>query len=101
MNIKEVMESIGINAKAAAQVLSNTDGEEKDRGLREISSSLRDCRAEIIAANNIDMENSSKKGLSPSMLDRLNLNEDRVDSMAKGLEEIATLNDPIGVVDPR
>ena len=98
MNIKEVMESIGINAKAAAQVLSNTDGEEKDRGLREISSSLRDCRAEIIAANNIDMENSSKKGLSPSMLDRLNLNEDRVDSMAKGLEEIATLNDPIGVV---
>ena len=61
MNIKNVMKSIGVKAKAAAQVLSNTDGEKKNKGLQAIASSLRDCRAEIIAANNMDMESSEKK----------------------------------------
>ena len=98
MDIKDIMEEIGVNAKAAAHTLANVDGEAKNTGLREISSSLRKHSGEIIAANNIDMESSAKKNLGPSMLDRLNINEDRVHSMAKGLEEIASFDDPVGVV---
>ena len=98
MDIKDIMEEIGGNAKAAAQTLANVDGEAKNRGLREISSSLRKHSGEIIAANNIDMDTSAKQSLAPSMLDRLNINEDRVHSMAEGLEEIASFDDPVGVV---
>ncbi|HIM20059.1 MAG TPA: glutamate-5-semialdehyde dehydrogenase [Rhodospirillales bacterium] len=98
MDIKDIMEEIGVNAKAAAHTLANVDGEAKNRGLREISSSLRKHSGEIIAANNIDMDTSAKQSLAPSMLDRLNINEDGVHSMAESLEEIASFDDPVGVV---
>ena len=77
MDIKDIMEEIGVNAKAAAHTLANVDGEAKNRGLREISSSLRKHSGEIIAANKIDMDTSSKQSLTPSMLDRLKINKDQ------------------------
>ena len=92
------MEQVGVKAKAAAQTLVNVDGDRKNNALLAAAASLRSRRAEIIASNNIDIEGSEKKGLSPAMLDRLKLTGERIDSMAKSLEEIAKIHEPVGAV---
>ena len=97
-DIPAIMQSIGEHAKAAAQHLLNADGESKTRALTAAATSLRDRAAEILEANAIDIEAAEQKGLTSAMLDRLKLTKDRVAAMAKGLEDIASLNDPVGAV---
>ncbi|MBN08607.1 MAG: glutamate-5-semialdehyde dehydrogenase [Rhodospirillaceae bacterium] len=97
-NIPSMMIRLGAQAKAAAQNLVNADSRAKDLALRAAGAALRDRATDIIAANNHDMEDGSKKGLSSAMLDRLKLNRDRVDGMAQGLEDIANLDDPVGAI---
>ena len=93
-----MMIRLGAQAKAAAQNLVNADSLTKNLALRAAGAALRDRATDIIAANNHDMEDGSKKGLSSAMLDRLKLNRDRVDGMAQGLEDIANLDDPVGAI---
>ncbi|MDG2033858.1 MAG: glutamate-5-semialdehyde dehydrogenase [Rhodospirillales bacterium] len=97
-DITAMMTQLGAQAKAAAQVLVNADGESKNRALRAAAAALRNCAADLIAANDLDMDGGSKKGLSSAMLDRLKLSQSRVDGMAQGLEDIADLDDPVGIV---
>ena len=97
-DVKTMMAGLGTDAKAAAQVLVNADTESKNRALQEAAASLRDRTADLIAANYIDMAGGEKNGLSSAMLDRLKLNEDRVNGMARGLEDIADLDDPVGAI---
>ena len=97
-NVTSMMTRLGAQAKAAAQNLVNADSRAKNLALRAAGAALRDRATDIIAANNHDMEDGSKKGLSPAMLDRLKLNRDRVDGMAQGLEDIANLDDPVGAI---
>ena len=97
-DITAMMTQLGAQAKAAAQVLVNADGESKNRALRVAAAALRNCAADLIAANDLDMDGGSKKGLSSAMLDRLKLSQSRVDGMAQGLEDIADLDDPVGIV---
>ncbi|MEH6495120.1 MAG: glutamate-5-semialdehyde dehydrogenase [Pseudomonas marincola] len=92
------MEELGDRAKEAAQILSQAPTDAKNKALREASKSLRDNCTEILAANATDMEAAISKGISPSFLDRLKLDESRVEAMAKGLEDIADLQDPVGHV---
>ena len=94
MNLKDVMEEIGSKAKEAAQTLSNVKDEAKNRGLLEISSSLRNRTDDKIEANKKDNKESKEKHLSPAMIDRLNLHTERISSMATGLEEIASFSNP-------
>ncbi|MEH6475565.1 MAG: glutamate-5-semialdehyde dehydrogenase [Sneathiella sp.] len=97
-SIDTVMEELGDRAKEAAQILSQAPTDAKNKALREASKSLRDNCTEILAANATDMEAAISKGISPSFLDRLKLDESRVEAMAKGLEDIADLQDPVGHV---
>ena len=97
-NVTSMMIRLGAQAKAAAQNLVNADSLTKNLALRAAGAALRDRATDIIAANNHDMEDGSKKGLSSAMLDRLKLNRDRVDGMAQGLEDIANLDDPVGAI---
>ena len=97
-NITEVMQKIGKAAKDAAQALVNAPAEAKNRALTEAATSLRDNSEAIIQANYKDMAAGEQKGLTSAMLDRLELNEDRISGMAAGLEAIAELNDPVGSV---
>ncbi len=97
-NITEVMQKIGKAAKDAAQALVNAPTEAKNRVLTEAAMSLRDNSEAIIQANYKDMAAGEQKGLTSAMLDRLELNEDRISGMATGLEAIAELNDPVGSV---
>lgn len=86
-------------AKKAAYKLANLDTQVKDRALVAMAESLAARQSEIIAANAIDLNNGQEKGLSKAMLDRLRLTEQRINDMAIGLRQVATLPDPVGEVN--
>jgi glutamate-5-semialdehyde dehydrogenase len=90
------MYGIGVAARAAARVLAFAPEQQKNRALLEGAAALRGSRAAILAANSEDLREAGA-GLSAALLDRLRLDESRVESMAKGLSDIAGLADPIGV----
>lgn len=87
-----------MEAKKACMKLSYMGIEEKNAVLRSIANALRDNTEDILAANKIDLENGRKNGTSQSMLDRLALSPQRIEGMAKGLEKVALLPDPVGEV---
>lgn len=91
------LEIMGANAKKAARFLMNA-GSEKDVALLAIAKALRENSDKIISANNADIENGKKAGLTDSLLDRLRLTEDRIEGMADGVEQVAALKDPVGRV---
>ncbi len=91
------LEIMGANAKAASRFLM-TAGAKKNIALKLIADALRNNSREIIEANNIDIENGKKAGLTNSLLDRLKLSEERINDMAAGVEQVAALPDPIGKI---
>ena len=91
-----VMDALGREAVAAAGVLALANTATKNRALTAIACALRARAPELLAANLRDMEAARAKGLSAAMLDRLALDEKRVEAMARGVDEIAALADPIG-----
>ncbi|HVI87525.1 MAG TPA: glutamate-5-semialdehyde dehydrogenase [Dongiaceae bacterium] len=90
------MKKLGQAAKEAAAKLALADRATKDRALKAMAAALRADRAKIIAANAEDMADGKQHGLTVALLDRLMLDEKRVEAMARGLEEIAELPDPVG-----
>ncbi len=97
-SIDSVMEDLGRGAKEAARILSQSPADTKNTALLEAAKALRTRTPEILAANGKDMAAARERGTSGSFLDRLELNEERLEGMATGLEEIATLKDPVGDV---
>ncbi len=98
MNIAELMRGIGEAARAAQRVLALASTEAKNKVLLAAAENLRLRKDEILLENAKDMAVATKKGLSAAMLDRLELNDERVEGMATGLEQIADLDDPIGTL---
>nr|MCW1950689.1 glutamate-5-semialdehyde dehydrogenase [Octadecabacter sp.] len=98
MSIPTLMADIGTRAKAAAKVLASATAEAKTAALMNAADAVWAARAEIIAANVKDMEFGRDKGLSPAMLDRLMLDEDRISGMVDGLRAVAAQEDPVGAV---
>ena len=92
-----VIEQMGAKAKEAARVLS-VAGSKKDLALNSIADALIEYKDEIIKANNIDIEYGKEIGLTPSLIDRLTLGEDRIKGMADGVRKVSSLPDPIGNV---
>src|SRR5687768_5069184 len=90
------MQPLGRDAVAAAEVLALASSDTKNRALTAAASALRAGAADLLAANARDMEAARAKGLSGAMLDRLALDEKRIEAMAGGVEAIAALTDPIG-----
>jgi len=93
-----LLENIGKKAKEASYELANLNTEEKNKILLNIKNILNKRRNEIIEANKIDIENGKKAGLSEGLLDRLLLNDDRVDGMLDSIDTVIGLDDPIGEV---
>ncbi len=87
---------LGKRARAAERALVRLGTEEKNRALRRAAELLLERTNEILAANAEDMQRAREKGLPPAMLDRLLLDEARVQGMAGGLKELSLLPDPIG-----
>ena len=92
------METFLQEAKSASRVLSTISGAEKNRILKEMANALRVNTKSVLEANAIDMSNGEKNSLSSSLMDRLFLDDSRVDAMAVAIEEIAALKEPVGRV---
>jgi glutamate-5-semialdehyde dehydrogenase len=90
------MAALGTAARAAAEQLAATDSETKARALLAAAGAIRTNQAAILEANRADMAAARDKGLTPALLDRLELDPARVEAMAAGLEQIAEFPDPIG-----
>ncbi len=88
--------SLGEKAKAASRVLSLATTEQKNKALKAIADALKANSNKIIEANAKDLENGEKAGLTRSLLDRLALNSDRINSMADGVAALSSLPDPVG-----
>ncbi len=97
-DIPALMREIGLSARKAAQSLSIATTAAKNKALLESAAALRRRKGEILEANARDMAAGEKKGLTKALLDRLLLNDARVEAMATGLEDIAALPDPVGAV---
>lgn len=97
-DITDLMNDIGAKAKAASAELGFATAERKHAALIGAADAVWADRAAIIAANAKDMDYGREKGLSPAMLDRLMLDEDRVQGMVDGLRAVAEQADPVGVV---
>lgn len=96
--MKALMQELGRAARAAAPVLASATREQKDRALRAAAASIRGDASKILAANAKDMDAAEERDLSAALLDRLRLDAARVEAMARGLEDIASLPDPVGRV---
>jgi glutamate-5-semialdehyde dehydrogenase len=92
------MIAMGVAARGAASQLARVDAQHRHRALLNSAAAIRRDNAKIIAANRIDMALATERGKSDAILDRLLLDEDRVEAMAKGLESIVELPDPVGRV---
>ncbi|MCB2109287.1 MAG: glutamate-5-semialdehyde dehydrogenase, partial [Rhodobacteraceae bacterium] len=97
-DIDALMDGIGQAARAAGLALANASTDAKNKALTEAAKAIRARAGEIKAANAKDMTAGKAKKLTPALLDRLELNDKRIESMAKGLEDIAALDDPVGAV---
>src|SRR5690606_23647206 len=97
-DLGEVMAGIGRAAAAARAPLALSSGDDRNRALHAAAAAIRAQAAAILAANAEDMRAAKARGLSAAMLDRLLLNDKRIEGMAAGIEQIAALADPIGGV---
>jgi glutamate-5-semialdehyde dehydrogenase len=94
--LEREMRAIGGRARTAAALMARAGAEQKTAALNLAAAAIRDTRAAILAANGRDLDAARQHALSAAMTDRLALDEKRVDGMAQGLEEVATLPDPVG-----
>ena len=98
MTNRELMLTLGRAAREAAKVLALAPTSQKNEALMAMAAKIRRSAADILSENARDLENAKAKDMKASFVDRLTLNEARLDAMAKGLEEIAALPDPVGQV---
>ncbi len=96
--VRAGMREIGARARAAARQVANAPGEKKNRALLAGARIIRERADVILAANALDCADARAKNLSAALIDRLMLNPARIEAMARGLEEVADLPDPVGQV---
>lgn len=98
LDIKQYMSQLGQQARAAARELIKADTNKKNEALLAIAIAILDQRATLIAENEKDLAAGREKGLDDALLDRLALNDERINAMAEGVRQIAALADPVGEI---
>jgi glutamate-5-semialdehyde dehydrogenase len=98
LKIKEYMQGLGVNAKAAASILKGIESDKKNAALTVIAQRIRDNKEQLIVENKKDLERGRAQGLEAALLDRLALTPTRIEAMAEGLEQVAALPDPVGEI---
>jgi len=96
--IEETIHQMGRQARAAAYALAKLGADEKNTILRAMAAAIRETTPQLLEANARDLAAGTEKGLSSAMLDRLRLDESRVEAIASGIEQVAALPDPVGQV---
>ena len=97
--VAEVMDRLGRDAREAARVLALASSDAKNRALIAAAAAIRASAEKILEANASDLAEAKAGGAASAFLDRLALDEKRVGSIAKSVEDIARLPDPVGAVD--
>jgi len=98
MDVKNYMQTLGKQARDASRDIARADTNQKNHALVAIAAAIRRDAAKLLEANARDMEHARANGLDSALLDRLEINENTVTSMAEGLEQIAALPDPVGEI---
>jgi glutamate-5-semialdehyde dehydrogenase len=98
IDIESMIENLGKQAKAAANVLASATTEQKNMALTSAANSLRENSAILLEANALDILGVTNAGKADSFIDRLKLTPERIEDMAIALEDIAKLADPVGRV---
>jgi glutamate-5-semialdehyde dehydrogenase len=98
LDIATYMQNLGQAARAASRQMAKASTAAKNAALLAMAADIRARCAELLAANAEDVAEARANGLEPAMLDRLTLTAKGVESMAQGLEQVATLPDPIGEI---
>src|SRR6266851_3498279 len=97
-DLAAAMRAIGMQARQAAALLARAPAERKTAALEAAAAAIRADRAAILDANARDLADAGRQSLSAAMLDRLKLDDKRVEAMAQGLDDVAALPDPVGAV---
>lgn len=94
----EYVQQLGKAARQAGYALAKLDGAKRSAALRAMAQAIRDGRASLLAANARDVAEAQAAGLATALVERLKLNDKRIESMASGVEQIAAQVDPVGQV---
>jgi len=97
-DIQAYMKAMGEKARAAARLIAAAESGVKNTALSSIADKLEASTAKLQAENQKDLQAGKANGLSDAMLDRLELTTDRIESMAAGLRQVASLADPVGEI---
>ena len=97
-SVLDYMTRLGQAARQASRVVAGATTAQKNRALQAAASALDAARAELTAANELDLAAGRASGLEPALLDRLALTPARIDGMIEGLRQVAGLPDPVGAI---
>jgi glutamate-5-semialdehyde dehydrogenase len=98
--IKEMMQDIGVRARAASRAMARASSEQKNQALLHIAKVVRQRSDEIQKVNQVDVERAKSNGQDAAFVDRLTMTPKTIETMALGLEQIVSLDDPIGKITP-
>ena len=98
MDIEQYIRTIGRQARDASRIIARADSRTKNEALLNIAAAIRRNFTSLLAANQRDLAEARTANLEPALLDRLTLNENRVEQMALGVEQVAALPDPVGEI---
>ncbi len=97
-DIEQYMHGLGRQAREASRLLARAPTETKNRALEAMAAAIERRSESLLAANRLDVEAGARSGLDEALLDRLQLNAQRLGAMAEGLRQIAALADPVGEI---
>ena len=97
-SVLDYMTRLGQAARQASRVIASASTAQKNRALQAAAAALDGARAELSAANELDLAAGRANGLEPALLDRLALTPARIDGMIEGLRQVASLPDPVGAI---
>ncbi|WP_320818740.1 glutamate-5-semialdehyde dehydrogenase [Thalassolituus sp.] len=98
MNVLDYMQTLGNQARVASRAIARASTQDKNAALVAIATAISEHRDALKAANALDMTRGQENGLDPALLDRLELTDGRIDGMLEGLQQVATLADPVGEI---
>ncbi len=98
--ITEMMQAVGKEARQASRAMARASTEQKNQALTHIARLVREQASRILETNAVDVERAKKGGHDAAFIDRLTMTAKTVESMALGLEQIVSLEDPIGKISP-
>ena len=98
-DVAAYMRELGLRARKASRQMASANTGQKNAALAAIADALLASRASLLDANRKDMDAGRDNGLDAALLDRLELNDERIDGMAEGLRQVAALPDPIGEIE--